>query len=118
MENDTVKSIKWVGAAYKDLKAMPEPVRHEIGYALWRAQEDKHHHKTKYLKGLTGVMEIVCDYDTNTYRAVYTVQIDNVIYVLHCFQKKSKKGIATPKQELDIIRKRLQTVMQSIREKE
>lgn len=61
-------------------------------------------------------MEIVCDYDTNTFRAVYTTQIDDVIYVLHCFQKKSKRGIATPKQELEVIRKRLQVVLQSLRE--
>ena len=116
MADRHTKSFKWVGTSYKDLKAMPEPVRHEIGYVLWRAQEGKPHHKTKQLKGLPGVMEIVCDYDTNTFRAVYTAQIGEVIYVLHCFQKKSKRGIATPKQELDVIRKRLQAVTQSLRE--
>jgi phage-related protein len=63
----------------------------------------------KPLKGFGGasVMEIIDRHDTNTYRAVYTVQFADVIYVLHAFQKKSKRGIATPQKELDLIRRRL-----------
>ena len=52
-------------------------------------------------------MEIVCNYDTNTFRAVYTVKIGDLVYILHCFQKKSKHGIKTPKQEIDLIKQRL-----------
>jgi phage-related protein len=63
----------------------------------------------KPLKGFGGasVMEIVDRHDTNTYRAVYTVQFADVIYVLHAFQKKSKRGISTPQKDLDLIRGRL-----------
>ena len=57
--------------------------------------------------GGAGVMEIVDRYDTNTYRAVYTVQFAEVIYVLHAFQKKSRRGIATPQKDIDLIRRRL-----------
>lgn len=60
-------------------------------------------------------MEIVCDFDTNTYRAVYALKLADVIYVLHCFQKKSKHGIATPKKEIDLIKRRLREVQRSLR---
>ena len=69
----------------------------------------------KPLKGFGGasVMEIIDRYDTNTYRAVYSVQFANVIYVLHVFQKKSKSGIATPQKDIELIRSRL-TVAQRL----
>jgi phage-related protein len=57
--------------------------------------------------GGTGVLEVVEDFQTDTYRAVYTVRFSKAIYVIHVFQKKSKRGIATPKSDIDLIRKRL-----------
>lgn len=60
------------------------------------------------MKGLeSGVFEVVSDHATNAYRAVYAVKIGEFIYLLHAFQKKSKRGIATPKYEVELIRRRL-----------
>ena len=84
-------------------------VRREIGQALYTAQQGDRDPAAKPLKGFSGtsVMEIVDRYDTDTYRAVYTTELAGTIYVLHAFQKKSKRGTATPKREMDLIRKRL-----------
>lgn len=89
--------------------AFPKRVRSDIGQALYTAQMGETDPAAKPLKGFGGasVMEIIDRHDTNTYRAVYTVQFADVIYVLHAFQKKSKRGIATPQKELDLIRRRL-----------
>ena len=88
---------------------MPDAVVDLVGYALHLAQNGLRYDKTKVLKGFgsAGVLEVVEDDDGNTYRAVYTVQFRNAVYVLHCFQKKSHKGIATPKYEMDIVEARL-----------
>ena len=104
------KPIAWIGAAYDELMDLPIAVRRAVGYALHFAQAGGKHDKTKPLKGFrgAGVLEIVEDYDGDTYRAVYTVKFADAVYVLHCFQKKSTKGIATPKQTMELIRKRLQ----------
>src|SRR5438093_445999 len=87
-----------MGSSREDLKSFPEQVRRDIGQALYTAQQGETDPAAKPLKGFGGarVMEIVDRHDTNTYRAVYTVQFAGRIYVLHAFQKKSKKGIATP----------------------
>ena len=84
-------------------------MRRDVGRALYAAQRGETDPAAKPLKGFGGahVMEIVDRHDTNTYRAVYTVQFAEVIYVLHAFQKKSTKSIATPKHEIDLIRRRL-----------
>ena len=72
------------------------------------SQEGKTPSNAKPLKGLgSGILEIVSDYNKNTYRTVYAVKIGDDVYVLHVFQKKSKHGIETPKQEIELIRKRL-----------
>jgi predicted XRE-type DNA-binding protein len=68
------------------------------------------------LRGFSGIIEIVNDYATNTYRAVYAIKIDDNIYVLHVFQKKSKRGIATTKHDLEIVKKRLQQAKQMAKE--
>jgi phage-related protein len=106
---DQPKPVVWVGSSRWDLKAFPKPVRSNIGQALYTAQLGETDPAAKPLKGFGGanVMEIIDRYDTNTYRAVYTVQFAEVIYVLHAFQKKSKRGIATPRKDLDLIRRRL-----------
>lgn len=108
-EPHAFKSIVWIGSSRSDLKSFPDEVRREIGYALYQAQVGGKSDSAKPLSDFGGasVIEIVDDYFGNTYRAVYTVKFSEVVYVLHVFQKKSKKGIATPKAEIDLIKKRL-----------
>lgn len=105
-------SIVWVGSSLKDLRNLPREIQKEIGFALWRAQEGKKYHRAKPLKGLPGVMEIVSDYMTDTYRAVYALKLGDAIYVLHVFQKKSKRGATILREEMNLIKKRLQDAMQ------
>ena len=106
---DHLKSLQWVGSSKKDLLAMPGDVIDVFGFALHLAQMGKKHDQAKPLKGFGGasVLEVVEDHMGDTYRAVYTVKIAEKVYVLHCFQKKSTKGIETPKHEMDLIRERL-----------
>lgn len=109
-----LKPLYWIGSALKDLRAFPEEVKDGIGYALEIAQRGGKSDKAKPLKGFPGtsILEIVEDHAKTTWRAVYTVEIADAVYVLHAFQKKSKKGIATPKQEIDLIRRRLTAARQ------
>ena len=108
-ESSQLKRVVWIGSSRKDLKAFPRDVHPDIGYALYAAQRGEEYASVKALKGFGGrsVLEIVAHHNTDTYRAVYTVCFRNAIYVLHAFQKKSKKGIATPKHDIDLIHKRL-----------
>jgi phage-related protein len=103
------KPVEWVGRSLEDLKEFPEDVRQVMGYALYLAQCSEKHPSAKPLKGFkgAGVLEVVEDFDGDTYRAVYTVKLAGVVYVLHAFQKKSKQGIATPKQDIELIEARL-----------
>lgn len=106
---DKQKPLFWVASSKKDLKAMPEDVQDVFGFALHLAQSGKKHDDAKPLKGFggAGVLEVVEDFQGNTYRATYTVKFENAVYVLHCFQKKSTQGISTPKPDMDLIRQRL-----------
>ena len=101
--------VTWVGSSRHDLASFPQPVRRDMGQALYVAQRGDTDPAAKPLKGFGGarVMEIVDRHDTNTYRAVYTVQFAEAIYVLHAFQKKSTRGTATPARDIDLIRRRL-----------
>lgn len=103
------KPVRWVGRSKEDLRKFPEEVRRRVGGALWDAQLGLKAPYVKPLKGFggAGVLEIADDFDGNTYRAVYTVLFARAVYVLHAFQKKSRRGIATPKAELDLIEQRL-----------
>lgn len=103
------KAVVWVGASRERLKAFPEPVQKSVGFALWFAQIGSKHPHAKVLRGFgsAGVVEIIEDWDGNTYRAVYTVKFADFVYVLHCFQKKSKRGVTTPKGDVALIRSRL-----------
>ena len=105
---DTVKPVIWIGSSRGDLRDMPQQVRKDIGQALYAAQQGVTDPAAKPLKGFGGtrVMEIVERYRTDAYRAVYTAHFANAVYVLHVFQKKSKRGIATPKPDLDLIKRR------------
>ena len=109
MNTPLPKPCIFVASSRKDLAAFPEDVRGAFGVALFQAQCGEEPHSTKALRGFGGrsVLEIVEDHDGDTYRAVYTVRFAGAVYVLHAFQKKAKKGIATPRHELDLIKARL-----------
>ncbi|MGN7611280.1 type II toxin-antitoxin system RelE/ParE family toxin [Magnetococcales bacterium HHB-1] len=102
------KPLVWMGDSLKRLRTFPAPVMDTMGFALRYAQVGKKHPDAKPLKGFggTGVLEVVEDHSGDTYRAVYTVRFAGVVYVLHSFHKKSKKGIATPKTDIDVIKRR------------
>jgi len=104
-----LKPVEWIGSSLEDLKDFPEEVQQNVGYALYVAQCGDKHLSAKPLKGFkgAGMVEVVEDFDGDTYRAVYTTKLAGVVYVLHSFQKKSKQGIATPKQDMDLIETRL-----------
>jgi phage-related protein len=103
-----MKELDWVGSSLEDLCDFPEEVKDEVGYALYEAQMGKKSSNAKPLTGIdSGIFEIICDHDRSTYRSVYAVKIGLCIYVLHCFQKKSKQGISTPKHDIELIRQRL-----------
>lgn len=93
-----IKKLLWIGSAKKNLRAMPDDVQNTFGYALYQAQIGKKHGQAKPLKGFgsAGVLEVVEDASGSTFRAIYTIKFGDAIYILHCFQKKSAHGIATP----------------------
>ncbi|MEG4275121.1 MULTISPECIES: type II toxin-antitoxin system RelE/ParE family toxin [unclassified Microcoleus] len=107
--NSLLKPVESIGSCRDDLREFPEDVQQIVGFALYRAQLGKKHPDAKPLKGFkgAGVLEIVENFDGDTYRAVYTVKFEGIVYVLHAFQKKSKQGIATTKQDTDLIESRL-----------
>lgn len=104
------KPLFWIASAHDDLRQLPQDVRQVMGYALYLAQTGEKHLDAKPLKGFGGAggLEVVADHGGDTFRAVYTVRFQEAVYVLHVFQKKSKRGIATPKREIERIRQRLQ----------
>ena len=97
---------------------MPEEVQDVFGYALYLAQIGKKHEDAKPLKGFgsAGVLEVVEDWHGDTYRAVYTVRFAAAVYVLHVFQKKARKGIETPKHEINLIHERLKAAEAAAKE--
>ena len=112
------KPLIWIGSSKKDLMALPVGVRKFFGHALHFAQNGERHDACKVLKGFgsAGVLEVVEDDAGGTYRAVYTIKFKEAVFVLHCFQKKSKRGIATSKEDMDIIRARLKVAEAFARE--
>jgi phage-related protein len=104
-----LKPLFWIGTSRRDLKELPDLVQDGIGFALFSAQNGEKHTDAKPLSGFggAGVLEIVEDYDGDTYRAIYTVRFTGAVYALHIFQKKSKHGVATPRAEIDIVKARL-----------
>jgi phage-related protein len=109
MGETPIKTVVWVGPTRKELKELPRPVQRAVDLALYAAQIGETPPDAKVLKGFggAGVLELIEDHRGDTYRAVYTVRFATTIYVLHVFQKKSKRGIATPKKEIELIRDRL-----------
>ena len=111
------KPLVWAGASKKDFLEFPRQVIQDVGYALYLAQCGDRPPNAKPLKGFggAGVLEVVENHDGDTYRAVYTVRFADAIYVLHCFQKKSKSGIATPQQDIELVKRRLRAVEEESR---
>lgn len=103
------KPLIWIASSLDDLREFPGEVRAKVGYALFVAQCGLKHEGAKPLKGYggAGVLEVVEQFDGNAFRAVYTVRMAGRVYVLHAFQKKSKRGIATPQADLDLVDSRL-----------
>ena len=117
---EALKPVRWIGTSFRDLRSFPSSVRSDIGHAIFTAQEGKIDPAAKPLKGFAGasVLEIVASHHGNAWRAVYTVRFQNAIYVLHVFQKKSTKGIATPTREIELIRQRLAEAERDHRERQ
>jgi phage-related protein len=115
MNEKQEKPLRWIASALNDLKKFPEDVQDVMGYALDLAQHGQKHPNAKPLRGFSGagVLEIVDDFDGDTYRAIYTVKFEGVIYLLHSFQKKSKHGIATPQQDIELVKKRLKIAQEN-----
>ena len=113
-----LKPLRWLANTKKDLMALPEGVIDTFGYALHLAQTGKKHEQAKPLHGFgsAGVLEVVEDWRGNAYRAVYTVRFAAAVFVLHVFQKKSKSGIATPRQDMELIKERLKAAEQIVKE--
>jgi len=107
MMEERLKDLYWVGSSKKELANLPDEVVDVFGYALQLAQSGTKHLQAKPLKGFGGVLEVVEDFRKDTYRAVYSIKFKHAVYVLHCFQKKSKQGIKTPKPNIDMIKERL-----------
>lgn len=103
----------WMGSSLADVRALPDDAKGEIGYALHIAETGGKHPSAKPLQGFgnAGVLEIVADDDGDAYRAVYTVRLPDAVYVLHVFQKKSKQGAATPRRDMEVIRRRLKDAL-------
>lgn len=112
-----MKELDWISSSKKDLLEFPLEVRKEVGHALYLAQVGGKHKNAKPLKGFGGaqLLEIVQDDRNGTYRTMYTIQFDEVVYVLHAFQKKSKSGIKTSKQEMELVEKRLKWAQEKYR---
>lgn len=103
------KDLRWVGSSRKDMRELPVAVRRDFGVGLFAVQCGEKPPSAKILKGFggSGVLELVTEGRAGTYRAVYTVRFREAVYVLHVFQKKSKQGIATPGQDINLIKQRL-----------
>jgi phage-related protein len=115
----TIRTGRWVGDSRERLQDFPAQVRKDIGHALYLVQTGQTPPSAKPMRGIeSGVFEIVDDYDTDTYRAVYTVKVGRSLYILHAFMKKSTRGIRTPKREIDLIRRRLRRAREMASEEE
>ena len=104
-----LRPLMWIGTTRKAFSSFPNEVKAEMGYALFVAQAGGLHRRAKPLKGFggSGVLEVVSDFRGDTYRAVYTVRFADTVFVLHAFQKKSSKGIATRHHDMRLIEDRL-----------
>ena len=112
------KPLYWIGPSLKDITRFPVQVQRSVGFALSAAQYGGKHPAAKPWKGEgPGVLEVVKDYDGDTYRAIYTVRFANAVYVLHAFQKKSPRGIETRQSDIALVRERLKVAQRDYEEK-
>ncbi len=104
-----MRDLKFVGSSRKDLQDFPIPARKRAGFALRGAQAGEMDVLAKPLKGFGGanVVELRINDEAGAFRVVYTVEIADMIYVLHAFQKKSTSGIATAQRDIELIGQRL-----------
>lgn len=116
-KDKAMKELNRIGSSKKDLLKFPLSVKKEMGHALFIAQEGSKHKDAKPLKGFGSakVLEIVIGDGSGTYRTMYTVQYEEVVFVLHAFQKKSKTGIETPRQNMDLVEQRLKKAQEEYR---
>lgn len=113
-----LKPTQWMGSSREDLKGFPQDVRCQTGFALFQAQFGIRHRYAKPLKGFgSGVWEITSRHNRNTYRTVYVVRFEGFVYVLHAFQKKSTRGVATPRRDIGMVKDRLKLAEQHYRYK-
>jgi phage-related protein len=108
----TLKLLRWMGSSKKDLEKFPRKIQKDMGYALFLAQEGNKHEHAKVLKGFgsAGILEVIEYDEAGTYRTIYTLKLEGIVYVLHAFQKKSKRNIETPLSEIELIKKRFKDV--------
>lgn len=105
---ETLRRLDWIASSRKDMRELPEDVQDALGFQLYLAQLGQVPPRAKPTRGFHGAgVESIDDSEGDTYRAIYTVRFEDSIYVLHFFQKKSKRGISTPRQDIDLIRSRL-----------
>jgi phage-related protein len=115
VEKETLRPVRWMSDSRRNIRDFPEEVKDDLGAALQAAQRGRKHNTAKPLHGFgdAQVLEIVEDYESDTYRVVYTVRFPRVIYVLHAFKKKSKRGNRTPKSDAALIKQRLKDAIRS-----
>jgi phage-related protein len=112
------KPLYWLGSALKQITRFPPQVQRSIGFALSAAQYGGKHPSAKPWKGEgPGVLEVVKDFDGDTYRALYTVRFEQAVYVLHAFQKKSPSGIETRQSDIALVRERLKQAQRDYEER-
>ena len=117
-DEPSFKPVIWIGSSRDDRRRFPELVQDHMGYALYVAQQGGKHRDAKVLTafGGAGVVEIIKDYRSDTFRAVYTLRYANAVYVLHAFQKKSKMGRETPRRDIELVKQRLREAEQIAKE--
>lgn len=113
MAASPLKPVVWLGDSLRELKTFPAAVQDEMGYAIYLAQCGQKHASAKPLMGLgSGVLEVVSDHRGDTFRSVYTIRFADRVFVLHAFQKKSTSGVATPKTDVELIKRRLKQAVE------
>jgi phage-related protein len=115
--DEDIRPVTWLGDSRRQVRSFPPEVRKSIGVALYDAQKGDKAPTAKPFKGIaSGVFEIALRFDKDAYRVVYAVQIGRRVYVLHAFQKKSKHGISTPRQDVDLIEQRYKQALKMEKE--
>jgi len=103
-----VRPVLWIASSRRDYRAFPARVQDNFGFELFLVQTGQHPPSAKPLRRLgSGTIELVEDFDGDTYRAIYTIRFSEAVYVLHAFKKKSKRGTRTPQSDIDLIKRRL-----------